>query len=489
MKHLPIFLVLIITVATSCMNEKMIPVYTQTTSNNVTQNNVSNICNTNSNLIPLYVTQPHEFHPTCVQFIPNMQKIQSKPNNLFFSLPQTIEDMQRLLTQESEYNTQIKKEIEERNKTIINFSAESKKIINSINMSINTDIMKRLYHQAWNFTHSHLTGYFVKPTDLQKTELVDVIKTMRNAHNYDINEDSMAQYCYNQASILYDACTILPFVFSCLKQYQATIVQTSELLSDDINQQIIEKPQQKLLDEDVAQALGIIQIKKTDNNQATTNKYPAYQSLTKNLATLFNRNPLAIRTLIACIYQNKNILTSASSIKNYNDLANNFYSEAHTLIQNFNYYSNANKNQIYKLTLILDELQNTKEIENIGYTLLNHKPTFSESFNLPVFYSSEYLINHNNTITLLYVLVEKYTHLRKNKIIPTPEQFLCYQLIKDADLALPDSFDNAIFNENTYALSEFADLIKNINTIFSLTNEQEKQKCIDILFPEKKQTK
>lgn len=346
-----------------------------------------------------------------------------------------------------------------------------------------SNIMKKLYGQAYDFTWNNMSDEDTISIDLRKKELVDLIKNMREAYAMGIHEDMMGQFTYDEWSIYYRHLYI-PLIFGCLKQYRLTTSQTQEPLPPA--ECITESD---TLEDSVAQMFNIPHpttavINATSQSKNHINNYPAYRDLTYHLAQLFNAYSPFIITLNDYLYGEKNILTPPVQIYYDADCPSNFYQKIRAFMMNIHKHTAENFNLLHDLILTINTAKQKQEInsaKDLGYALLADKSTYFVDF----LDSKNWIHYVRNYAALMCLLIEKYTETKQNKITPTPEQYICYKVKNNLNLILPESH-HILLDEEIYALKEFTQLLNDIKQLSKTADQNTCQQIVDQLYDEKK---
>lgn len=343
------------------------------------------------------------------------------------------------------------------------------------------DLMENVYNNAHLFVTYQQNA---KRHDwmIQNKSLVDLINIMNCSRATGINEDLMGKFAHKP--YVRNAITnYVPLVFSCLKRYTLTVNDTKEDLPFDFK----DYPNQKL-----AQALNIPykEVPKIEITNSALEPYPAYAALMINLKKLTSYTDYAIYCTISSLYGDEKILFEGCSPISYSDLTHKFYHEAYSLLIN-----KGTCLDMYNALRIIEKAKTSKAIKksvDLISDILNFYPTTTVEEFFDLFTSKEDIIIKNRTIfnaknrmCLFLHLVEKYNDAQANKITPTSQQYYCYDIIKNSDLALPDYFNSTLFNEDYYAFAAFEQLINDTTTLIR-ADDKDVQQYIDQLYPQKK---
>jgi len=209
--------------------------------------------------------------------------------------------------------------------------------------------------------------------------------------------------------------------------------------------------------------------KELSDNTASQKAYPAYAQLITSLCKWSRQGNTSMHILISYLHSKQKIVTKNSLHNSYNDLKRIFYDKAHNLLfikKICNQY-NQGSNDLYDLLEIVDQIKTNhkKQEMDLGYDILMFKDTEQDVLqilNYLIIGVNYYDIDKRNPISLFCKLIKKYNDDQHNKITPTDEQCFCYQLYKNLDFTLPDSFDSTLFDENKYAFTELLTLFDNI---------------------------
>ena len=226
----------------------------------------------------------------------------------------------------------------------------------------------------------------------------------------------------------------------------------------------------------LAQDLGII-------NNSLFQENPTYNHLKNILKILKTKeNFSTIQLLACCLYSNEKTVIEDYFSGSYTNLTEEFHKKASDL-----FLYGGSLQELYNLVQIIDRAKTLRDIQkekNLGYAILAFEPPIIESFfkQLNVDHS---ISDIKNRISLLCLLIKKYNQSRGSKTTPTGKQNVCYKLVKDLDLALPDSFNNNLFDQNCYAFEEFEQLKTETATLMN-SEEQTVHNCVTIRYPQKK---
>ncbi|HLW73303.1 MAG TPA: hypothetical protein VKR54_04625 [Candidatus Babeliales bacterium] len=311
-----------------------------------------------------------------------------------------------------------------------------------------TSLMQQLYNDTYEFISKENS---LKGTNqfTQEKKLADLIKSINQAHSMRITEDVMGKFAYdNQRHIGGIVSVSTALFFNILKTYNAAVRVTNETLPFNKNQNDVYSAFQKHI--------------------AFFNAHHILKILLQEYTTETKHN------LATCLYEDANVLFQYSQ-NFYTDVKTEFFKRAHNVL-----FSNGDKYELYELLPIIET---TKTLSNIyqenhlqsGITDFEPTETIKEKiYNL--FDAKHSANNKKDSIMLLCKFMKTYSDARGKKAIPTLKQFYAYQLQKNLNLALPDSFKLTIFNEDMYALAEFGQLLDNITDLIKPDNHNV-QKC------------
>jgi len=350
----------------------------------------------------------------------------------------------------------IKKSQDDNNDIIVSFlpllnSEEEHQKLTEIYNTVK-DLIK--YNSTYSYT-----------SDSTKNSVSQIINTLENEQKHGINEDKLGALSYQNHSIYAPDNITVTLAFSCFKKYHQN--KKNEPIPSFLTKQ------GKLL----AKALGIKVYDESDND------YPAYNKLLNSLVTISkSQYEKPIKELTNYFYSGKPI-TFPPYTSIIDDLKNQFYKTAWD-----EFYSTSQKIN----PLVIGDLIHLIEFAKLNQTIKDEKDLGSImlTFNPTKYISDAFRYSHRNyskgviqnRISLLCGLITKYNCQRKNKKTPHWQQLKCYNLIKKANLAFPDSFTSDVFNENTYAFTEFSDLIKAIKNLKTV-KENEIEKFIKECYP------
>jgi hypothetical protein len=191
------------------------------------------------------------------------------------------------------------------------------------------------------------------------------------------------------------------------------------------------------------------------------------------------------RNLTSYLYSNKPITFPPYTSPLW-DLVNIFYNKTYDLLfSNENYIDS---DAICNLIYIIETAKTKNYIkteENFGYTLLNLAPTrYIIDFGTNCCNLDYNQSTTKNRISIFYQLIANYNSKRNNKKTPHAQQYNCYKLITDTNLALPDKFSSDLFNPNIYAFEELSELIKSTEAL-SKVNDTYVEECVKSCYPNK----
>lgn len=345
----------------------------------------------------------------------------------------------------------------------------------------NPEIVKQLFDSVDKIRDTKHYGFIVVPE-----KLVTFIANMQKAKNNNIDEDIMMQFSYDRFN---KSCSTEReiFTFCYLKKYTQTVNATQETLPT-IND-LYKKRLYTIPTNNLAKILNIPTTSITTthleyDSHAISLKYPAFEALRYSFCEMNNLSEYKINLFIQYVFnthqqrKNKYLHWSCTS----NDLKNKLNNKIENLIgcskNEFSSYT------LYQLLKIIDawKIRNPqKEEKDLSYEIIDiRKPQNI----INKFFSSEMYKFDENRILVLFLLIQKYNKERATKITPRRKQFDVYQIIP-SKIALPNIFDKTLFDKKIYAFDELKNLIDNVKTLLSATNEHI-QEIVDYAYPIKK---
>lgn len=358
----------------------------------------------------------------------------------------------------------------------------------------NKHLMEQLYTSAYEFVDYELN---IKQPDLNinTTNFLMLLQNMKNAHdNCGITADCMGTYAYKS----YDRDTTnkyIPLLFCCLKRYLLTVQETKE----DLDLELFSTK-----NENLPHIFGVENFKTINSEQLPDaaqlkgiffKKYPAQNHLCSKLKILMSSDTFnhTRNTLTRCLYTSEQqILFSNYSNGDYTDLKKEFYDKVYSLL-----IKNGSSQDIYNILMMIEKAKEQGDIQkesDLGRAMLNFDPTETTMETVMRWFNTSYsaidtkkynAIDTKNRIALFCNLVEKYNNAQPHKLRPTPLQYFCYNRQKELDLALPDSFNSKIFDENSYAFDEFKKFREYVIELMDTSN-QEIQLYVNCVYYSKK---
>ena len=305
-------------------------------------------------------------------------------------------------------------------------------------------------------------------------KLIELLHDLQYTEEFRLNE--IGQYIYDKKkswlAIDEQAPRDAIIILYCLKKYFITIKQKSKDISSTNSEDIPSIDNAVLCYSKLSTSLNL-----TNN---TSDPYPAFFQLTKNISQISKQNICAQENLIDCLYdKNKNITPHYSRFSGKNeDLCNIFYEQSYDLISSEQ--SALYKNLIRFIYTFNDALFkcHNNTTTNFISRLFSFNPTKSILTKLQYLGSDQFFTaSTKKRIIFLYSFLEKYNKACKNKPTPSSEQYDCYNLIKNLRLPLPNSHIKTLFNNKQYSFKEFKIFLKETNDLIASCD-----KTIEILF-------
>jgi hypothetical protein len=309
---------------------------------------------------------------------------------------------------------------------------------------IDSTMLKKPYHTE-KFTQSK-NKHQALDTAIRNKKLITVIKLMNAAKHNGITEDFMGNFSYEKYQKIthpYAVDAFTPFVFSYLKKYMLTLRDSEEKL-----------------------ALS------TDN---LSSPHPAYDKLIQNIIKVFESSTYIA---IPYLYASEKILSEKQEqythISNLNEC---FETLVFICLQRGGYY----RHNLYDLLNLIEHIKKSKNIKrekDLGHAILALEKQQSLKEKFFGYPEHDYSIYHKNYIAMFCIYIKWYQQARGNKVTPLPIQSLIQNIKKNRNIALPDSFNTNLLDENYYALKEFNQLLKSYENLHK-TNAADLQELVD----------
>jgi hypothetical protein len=214
-------------------------------------------------------------------------------------------------------------------------------------------------------------------------------------------------------------------------------------------------------------------------------QFPAYIALIDSLNNLCVYPDTTKKLLTFCLHSNQPIIFSPYPPLAW-DLVNLFYNKTYDLLFSNENYINADA--IGNLIYIIETAKTKKYIttqDNFGYTLLNLVPTrYIIDFGTNCCNLNYDQSTTKNRISIFYQLIVNYNRQRNDKKTPHEQQYNCYKLIQDTNLALPNNFSSDLFDPNIYAFEELSELINSTKAL-SKVNDNCVEEYVNACYPDK----
>ena len=340
-------------------------------------------------------------------------------------------------------------------------------------------IIEKLYDQAYFFAHNNWNR------DIKNKDLLLLLRNIHEAERYNINEDIMGAFAYNQTYkegyFTEDSSrargTIL--LFGYFKKYRLNATEAKELLPPHNYFDVVEE--EKKIAINLSKQLGITLTKvsyQKNTEKKTSADFPHFWQLAVHLKKLFGSGGEKMKTLVCYIYNQEN-LSKDYPHETYTDLKAEFYKETAYLLELFSYVDEPEQ-RTYNLIQMIENGKKAKEVlheKDLALSILkSDKLTFSDYFR-----TQEYITNTKNKAILLCNLIDHYNTTKKGKITPIPDQWRAYNVNNGLYLALPDSFNHTLFDKDMYAFEELDQLLTAIKELKYLKSK-DIQKCVTDLY-------
>jgi hypothetical protein len=345
----------------------------------------------------------------------------------------------------------------------------------------NSPIIQKLYEQAFSLAQdSWINGY----RNIKNKDLLILLRNMHEAEQYSINEDIMGAFTYKQScgkENYFAARRCATLLFGYFKKYRLNATKAKELLQPHNYFDRVDKKEEKKIAVNLCKQLDITltEISYQENTAKKINvDFPHFWQLEVDLEKLFLSDEDKLQTLICCIYNQKKLSKNCPH-GTYTDLKAEFCKETASLLELFHYVKEQEQ-RTYNIIQMIENAKKAKEIlheKDLALSILkSDKLTFYDYFHTP-----ESVTDKKNKAIILCNLIDHYNKTKNEKMTPIPDQFVAYNLNKNLDIALPDSFNHTLFDKDSYAFEEFKQLCIAIRELVDLKSKHI-QECVTYLY-------
>ena len=300
------------------------------------------------------------------------------------------------------------------------------------NITIDYDNMQKIYDLAYHY----VSDWSTHPNYNQH-----ISKILNEMSKYNITEDMMTNFAYQK--IKCEKSHYVPLLFSCLKRYnidkQVSTITTTKTTTN------------------LTEALGI-------ELMVTQDTGPVYQELINKLEILKDMFIGEVTPLNCILYSDMYKNTKPFNL-------NEFYQHAYRLIYDGNHLDLFNAVQMLEKQNLL----------NLGQQILKYDIITFKDMYLYFFNTNYNTLNTKNRIALFVHLVDKYNSLRGSLITPLCQQYFARLNYIKLNLAVPDTFNKKLFDDEVYAFSAFTTLKKNVITLIK-SEDFGVQEAVDYIY-------
>ena len=354
-------------------------------------------------------------------------------------------------------------------------------------------LKEKLYNDTYTFIYNAYNNNELPSWMHHYKTLAHIINSMKKARKKGINEDIMGKFSYNKQQpesaigpLIYEdnknkVCTTL--FFNCLKRYRLSTQKTKEALPFLLNNKQHSLTEIFTLTSDINKQNNAYNSKMNPLDYRTFTTTPAFMYLeyvTRDIQKLYDHKTIAYLT--TCLYSKQQQSLQPKEPYKGLELKNQFYDKAYRVL-----FNNNTITDLYNLLEFVDAAKKAKDIDdenNLAYGIIGFNLPQSINHKMHQCWNEHYFTTHTkNRITLLCALLKKYNDTRRKKINPTNTQQLAYRLLKDCNLAVPQSWKCAYLSNKYYAFVELTELIQNIKILKQASNT-EIQNNITTLYPQ-----
>ncbi len=329
-------------------------------------------------------------------------------------------------------------------------------------------LVNRLYNSARDlvnfrtFQHNNMTDDDRIFTQNQKC--VTLVELMIAAKKKGITEDFMGNLSYTKWND-----PTISFIFGCLKKYMLTVANTGEKLPFNSEQFYTHDNRIQTLKATNKERITVEQIK------TLSPKCPVFHTdLWKSINNMVENG---LTWCVPYVYASTYILSKEypqySHITDIDECLDTF----ELIWRSKDCYTE----KVYRALNLIEQIKKITGItqeKNLGYIYFLN-PEKKEALKEKILrWPSKTTYEYNQKFKALFcVLVEKYHENRGNKITPKPLQHYIHNALEH--IALPDSFDLSLLDENYYALKELTQLIVDTTILRKKSKEEDIQSLID----------